>query len=188
MQNGQESVSRHFWWPTIKELAKNYEKALIEDFGIVQLNDKKLEEALEIYERGWWSFKEHVYKKNAKAERIDLHKIIAIYILSFLKTEPFHCGEPESNDDDKELAFLANEYFCLDIARMLISASAEKDKVFKLSENDKNWFVILLNNLKLKQTELNTAYISPDKKTDMVDILALAQIVYYIEKTYCTQD
>jgi len=184
MQNVPESVSRLFWWPTIKELAKNYEKALIEDFGTVQLIDKRLEDALNIYERGWWSFKEQVYKKNAKEERIDLHKIIAIYILSFLKTEPFHFGEPESKDDNKELAYLANEYFCLDITRVLISARAEKDNVFKMSENDKNWFIILLNNLKLKQTELNTAYISPDKKTDMVDILALAQIVYYIEKAY----
>jgi len=184
MQSEQESVSRHFWWPTIKELAKNYEKALVEDFGIVQLNDEKLEKALGIYERGWWSFKEQVYKNKAKAERIDLHKIIALYILSFLKTEPFHFCEPESDDDDKELAFLANEYFCLDIARILISAHAEKDKVFKMDENDKNWFIILLNNLKLKHLELNTANISPDNKTDMVDILSLAQIVYYIEKTY----
>jgi len=66
MQNCPESTSRHFWWPTIRELAKNYEKVLIENFGAVQLIDEKLENALKIYELGWWSFKEQVYKKNAK--------------------------------------------------------------------------------------------------------------------------
>ncbi len=184
MPDNHESTSRRFWWPTIRKLAKSYEKALIANVGIVQLNVEKLEEALEIYELGWWKFKEHVYKKKAKAERIDLHKIIALYILSFLKTEPFHFSEPESEADDKELAFLANEYFCLDIARILISACAEKDKAFQMSENDKNWLIIFLNNLKLKQVELNTRIISPDNKSDMVDVLSLAQIVYYIEKSY----
>ncbi|GBU23554.1 hypothetical protein R83H12_00168 [Fibrobacteria bacterium R8-3-H12] len=142
---------------------------MIEDFGIVQLDAKKLDKALEIYELGWWKFKEQVYKKRAKAERIDFHKIIAIYILSFLKAEPFRLSEPESEADDKEVAFLSNEYFCLAI---------------QMSENDKNWFIILLNNLKLKHLELNTRIISPDNKSDMADILSLAQIVYYIEKSY----
>jgi len=183
MQNNPECVSRR-WWPTIKALAKSYESNLIEDFKIVQLSYERLEDALKIYELGWWSFKEQVYKKNAKAEMIDIHKIIAMYILSFLKNEPFHFGEPESDDDDKELAFLSNEYFCMDLLRILISACAEKDNAFQMSENDKNWFIIFLNNLKFKHLKLDMRIISPDKETDMVDILALAQIVYYIEKVY----
>jgi len=184
MPDSPKCTSRGFWWSTIKDIAGNFEKFLIEDFGIVQLDTAKLDEALEIYERGWWAFKEQVYKKKAKEERIDLHKIIAIYILSFLKKEPFHPSEPESDDDGKELVFLANEYFCLVIVQGLIYAETKNDKIFQMTENDKNWFIILLNNLKLKHAELNTANISPDNKSDMVDILSLAQIVYYIEKSY----
>jgi hypothetical protein len=182
MPDNPKSTSRDFWWSTIKDIAYSFEKFLIEDFGIAQLDAKKLDEALEMYERGWWSFKEQVYGKHAKEERIDLHKIIAIYILSFLKAEPFRPSEPESDDDGKELAFLANEYFSLAIAQGLIFAETKSNKVFQMSENDKNWFIILLNNLKLKHWELNTPNISPDRKSDMADILSLAQIVYYIEK------
>jgi hypothetical protein len=184
MPNNPKSVSRDFWWPTIKNIADSFEKTLIEDFGIVQLDVKKLDEALEMYELGWWKFKEQVYKKRAKEKRIDLHKIIAIYILSFLKTEPFHSGEPESDDDDKEIVFLANEYFSLAIVQGLIFAETRSNKIFQMSENDKNWFIILLNNLKLKNAELNAPYILPDNKSDMVDVLSLAQIIYYIEKSY----
>jgi hypothetical protein len=183
MPNNPKSTSRDFWWPTIKDIANNFEKFLIEDFGIVQLDAKKLDKALEMYERGWWSFKEQVYGKRSNEERIDLHKIIAIYILSFLKTEPFHPSEPESDDDAKELVFLANEYFSLIIAQGLIFAETKNNKIFQMSENDKNWFIILLNNLKLKHWELNISNISPDNKSDMVDILALAQIIYYIERS-----
>jgi len=184
MPDSPKSTSRDFWWDTIKDIANAFEKSLIEDFGFVQLDIKKLNGALEMYERGWWSFKEQVYKKKAKEELIDLHKIIAIYILSFLKTEPFHPSEPESDDDDKELVFLANEYFCLAIAQAIIRAETKSDKIFQMSENDIDWFIILLNNIKLKHDELNTSNISPDNKSDMVDILSLAQIVYYIERLY----
>jgi hypothetical protein len=184
MPEAPECTSRNYWWPTIISMAKNFEKVLIEDLEFVQLDTKKLKEALQLYERGWWSFKEQIYKKKAKAARIDMHKIIAIYILSFLKTEPFRACIPETEDDDKEIAFLANEYFCLDIMRALISSCANRSEAFQMSENDKNWFIILLNNLKLKHEELNTQIISPDRKSDMVDVLSLAQIIYYIEKSY----
>jgi hypothetical protein len=184
MPNNPQSASRDLWWPTIKNIANNFENTLIKNHGIVQLDTAKLDKALEMYERGWWAFKEHVYKKRAKAERIDFHKIIAIYILSFLKTEPFHPSEPESEDDGKELVFLANEYFCLAVAQGLICAETKSKKIFQISKNDKNWLIILFNNIKLKHAELNTSNISPDNKSDMVDILSLAQIIYYLEKAY----
>ena len=184
MPDSPKSTSRYYWWPTIKDIANAFEKTLIEDFGIAQLDTAKLDEALEMYERGWWSFKEQTYKKRAKEERIDPHKIIAIYILSFLKKEPFRPSEPESEDDDKEPVFLANEYFCLAIAQGIIHAEKKSDKIFHMSENDIDWFIILLNNIKLKHEKLNASNISPDNKSDMVDVLSLAQIVYYIGKLY----
>ncbi len=103
---------------------------------------------------------------------------------TILKKEPFHASEPESDDDDKEFIFLANEYFSLVILQGLIFAETKNNKIFQMSENDKSWFIIFLNNLKLKHLELSTRIISPDNKSDMVDILSLAQIVYYIEQKY----
>jgi len=98
-----ECTSETFWWPTIIELANSYEKILIEDFGIVQLDLQKLEDALNLYKSGWWRFKEHVYMRKAKEERIDSHKIVALYILSFLITEPFHTSIPDTEDNINSL-------------------------------------------------------------------------------------
>jgi len=178
-----DCTSEKFWWPIIIELANSYEKIIIENFGIVQLDHQKLDDALNLYKSGWWRFKEHIYMRKAEKARLDMHKIIALYILSFLITEPFRACIPDTENNDNDMIFLINEYFCLDIMRALISACAKKDEAFQMSENDIHWFIVLLNNIKLKYVELNTQVISPDHLSDKVDILSLAQIVYYIEKS-----
>lgn len=181
--------SREYWWPTIRNIADNFEKALIgennKNSGLIQLDAEKLEEALKMYEIGWWRFKECVYSKRAKEERIDRHKIIAIYTLSFLTKKPFSARiHPENKDKDKERLFLANEYFSLAITLALISAWENKDKIFNMDENEKKWYIIFLNNFKLKLEKINQSPISPDDPDKMVDILSLSQIIYYIEKSY----
>jgi len=42
MPDNPKSTSRTFWWPTIKDIADNFEKMLIEDVGFVQLDIKFL--------------------------------------------------------------------------------------------------------------------------------------------------
>ncbi len=184
MSDIPKCTSREYWWPTLRNIAHGFEQTLIKNYEGGQLDEQKFEEALKIYETGWWRFKEYVYRKKAKAERIDIHKIIAIYILSFLKTEPFCAGISETKDDGKEHLFLANEDFCLAITLALISAKAGRDEIFQISKSDKDWFIILLKNLNLKLKESNRHIISPDNPSDMVEVLSLSQIIYYIEKSY----
>jgi hypothetical protein len=180
--------SRDYWWPAIKQLAEQFEKDL-NDKGnrnsvFIQFDVEAFESALKMYERGWWSFKEHVYGKTAKEERIDRHKIISLYILSFLVKRPFSARiSQETKDVDKRPFLLANELFSLAILQALIFAWNKNKNIFKINENEKKWFIILLNYLNFKLTDPNKPFISDDP-SDMVDFLSLAQIIYYIEKSY----
>jgi hypothetical protein len=180
--------SRDCWWPTIKRIAEQYEASLNKkgnkDSVFIQFNAERLNSALEMYERGWWNFKEHVYGKTAKEERIDRHKIIALYILAFLIKKPFSVSiNPENKDINKRPFLLANELFSLVVMQELIFAWNEKNERFRMEENEKKWFIILLNYFNFKLTDQNKPFIS-EKPSDMVDFLSLAQIVYYIEKSY----
>jgi len=174
------------WWPKIKNLAEKFEIALNSKGNkkstFIQLDTKKLDEAFEIYERGWWCFKEYVYGETAEEKRIDRHKIIALYILSFLIKKPFEIRvHPENKEADRRL-FLANELFSLAVMRDLLSAWNE-DKFFVISDNERKWLVILFNLFKLKFIKSNPSKISDDPSS-VTDLLSLAQIIYYIEKSY----
>jgi hypothetical protein len=150
----------------------------------VQFGNEKLDEALEMYERGWWTFKEHVYGEMAEEKRIDRHKIISLYILSFLTKRPFEIRvHPENNDMDKRMFFLANEIFSLRVMQALIFAWKKDYKIFKMNESEMKWFILLLNHFKLKFIKSNPKRISDDPSS-VTDFLSLAQVIYYIEKTY----
>lgn len=127
MKDDDEKLcNSRIWWAKIKNLAENFEIALNSKGGrnsvFIQLDSKKLDEALEMYERGWWTFKEHVYGETAVERRIDRHKIIALYILSLLMKRPFDIRiHPENKEADRRL-FLANELFSFVVMRDLLSA------------------------------------------------------------------
>jgi hypothetical protein len=179
--------SRRFWWTTIEQIAEQFEvnlKEIGKKYSVsVQLDINKLKEAFEIYELGWWTFKEYVYGQNAKKERIDRHKIAALYILSFLMKRPFSVKVyPENEDVDRKL-FLANELFSLAIMQLIIFGWEKDFKVFQMDKEEKKWFVILLNYFKLNFVKSNPSHISDDPSS-VSDILSLSQIIYYIEKSY----
>jgi len=182
------------WWELMEQAANKYEVRLIgSSSDFFQLDIKELKSAFDMYERSWETFKVHVYSEQAKEKHIDRHKVIALYILSFLAKEPFHPCNPlkqESADEDQRLFFLANELFSFEIMLIMINGWNKVDnKIYNMSENEKEWFVILLNRLKLKMRKANINSISdkthPDKAETISIFLALAQIVYYIEKAYC---
>jgi len=169
------------WWATIKEIAENFEKELvgIGEAAFIQLDMGKLKSALEMYEQSWQRLKIHAYGKKAKEEHIDRHKIISLYILSFLAKEPFSLRvNPKNQSIDRRLE-TANELFSLEIMRELISSWSG---VPEMTENEKTWLIILFNNLKLKLSETKPSVIN-DKPDRLADFLSLAQIVYYIEKS-----
>ncbi|MCL1966789.1 MAG: hypothetical protein FWF67_02795 [Fibromonadales bacterium] len=174
------------WWPTIKEIANDFEKQLIsigeENSIFIQLDMSRLNSALDMYEQSWRRLKIHTYGKEAIKEHIDRHKVIALYILSFLAKEPFSLRvNPKKQEVDRRLE-TANELFSLEIMQELISGWENAQKPLKLSKNEKTWLVILFNNLKLKLAESKPAVIN-DKPDRLADFLSLAQIVYYIEKS-----
>lgn len=181
----QKLCDSRVWWQKIKNLAEKFEIALNskgnENSTFIQLDTAKFDEALEMYELGWWTFKEHVYGETAEEKRIDRHKIIALYILSFLIKRPFGVRvHPQNKEADRRL-FLANELFSFVVMRDLLAAWNE-NKGFGISDNEKKWLVILFNLFKIKFIKSNPQKIS-DNPSCVTDILSLSQIVYYIEKS-----
>ncbi len=189
MSDTPDYTSKEYWLRTINDLAESFEETLIKKFGGGPITEQKLIEALKIFGISWDFFDEAANKKNTKEVHFDTHEKIAICILSILKTEPFRPGIPETKDDVKESLFLANELFCVKIMKTLISKSARMDEVFQMNKKEYDWFIILLNSLKAKlekpnMKKINKRIISPDDPSDMVDVLWLSQIIYYIEKSY----
>jgi len=185
----ENKCKSRIWWEKIKSLAAEFEKRINKksnkDEVFIQLDTKKLEEAFEMYECGWYTFKEHVYGEKADENRIDRHKIIALYILSFLTKRPFSVSfHPENKEVNKNF-FLANELFSFVVMRALLAAWNE-NKFFEINDKEKKWLMILFNLFKLKFIKSNPPKISDDPSS-MTDFLSLAQIVYYIEKFYTYQ-
>lgn len=189
-----EKAKSRFWWEHIKTLARHFEADLNKKgYGSVRikLSETKLESALDMYERNWQKFKEGTYGEAKNDNRIDRHKIIAIYMQAFLAEKPFSLSVPENKDMDLHFP-LANEFFSLFFMETVITAwrHGEKDAdyisnpagmnsvcisdIFKMEKNEMKWFIILLNHLKLNPKKL--------------DILSLAQIIYYIEKPYNNEE
>jgi hypothetical protein len=166
--------SRDYWWPHIKLLAKSFEENLNKKGKgksvRVKLDDKKLDLALNRYVRKWAHFKSKIYGDNVDDKRIDRHKIIALYIECFLRESPF-CVECFSKNESIDLPLmLANEFFSLSFLEVVINSWHGKTESFKMEAKEKKWFIILLNHFSLNPNAL--------------DILSLAQIIYYIEKPY----
>lgn len=169
--------SRDYWWPHIKRLAKKFEEILNKKLDAssvcVKLDDAKLNSALSRYERRWQSFKNSIYGREADSNVIDRHKIMALYIESFLREKPFRVENLNGSvkNEDIDLRFmLANEYFSLSFMETVINSWHGKSEAIEIKENERNWFIILLNHFKFHPTAL--------------DILSLAQIIYYIERPY----
>ena len=185
-ENDEYLCDSRVWWPKIKEIAEKFETSLNEienkDSIFVQLNAGNLGSAFEMYEQSWHRFKVHTYGSKAKEEHIDRHKIISLYILSFLAKEPFLVSVPKNKEADRRL-YLANELFSLEVMLELIFLWNNNSKIFEIDENEKKWLITLFNNIRVKLTESNPPVIS-DKQDRLVEFLSLAQIVYYVEKSY----
>jgi len=169
--------SEIYWWDAIKHLALEFERKCD---GKLELNKRKFDNALDMYKRSLKSFKECVYGEKADEKRMDRHKIIALYILSFLIGKPFSVKNPE---DKKEIVLsLANELFSLAILETILPAFNEKEDFLEMKDEEKKWFVILLNYIKRKQRRTDILVIS--EKEEVSEALSISQIIYYIEKSY----
>jgi len=166
--------SEIYWWDDIRRLALEFKKECSNELNF---DMKKFDFALEIYKRSLESYKEFTYGEKASDNRMDRHKIIAFYILSFLISKPFSV----KNQENKKEAF-ANELFSLSILETMLPAFNEKEERLEMIDKEKLWFINLLNYLIRKKRRSDLLVIS--EKEEMADVLSLAQIVYYIEKSY----
>jgi len=179
-----EKCDSEIWWDDLRRMALAFEKELNEignrDSIFIQYEPLKLESAFKIYARGRKCFKEHIYGADAEKELIDRHKIISLYILSFLIERPFSLmGNFENKNVDQRL-LLANELYCLEVMLVLLRIWNDNDDIYEICENEKRWFLTLINHLKLDIKEQKMSYIKPDNAT-ITNILSLAQIIYYVE-------
>jgi len=160
------------WWTDIARLSEtflDYINRQGNDGPIVKLNPKELAKAKEVYFKNLMAFKNKVYGKKAAINKIDRHKIIALYIKSFLEVSPFHI-ENRSNQVKSIIQSYPNEYFSMELMFLILMAWNNKKCEIEIDEKEKKWFIILLNHFKL---EINT-----------LDVLSLSQIIYYIEDKY----
>lgn len=193
--NNDIKCDSEYWWNEIKATAEVFtermNKKWVKSPFFIELDTEKLSDALNIYKKGWWEFKEHTYEKNAKVEVIDRHKIIALYILAFLIKEPFQLrgnkDSEENLDEDNRPVFLANEVFSFIMLQALLRGwNGKDDAIFKMRGNKRKWFLILLNHLKLKFAESKPSFIATDQQ-GTVNLLSLAQTIFYIEKCFYPQ-
>jgi len=167
--------SSEIWWEDIKDLAGRFVKfankqSVSGTMSIVlKIQEKEFNRIKSVYFSNLQIFKKNAYGKDASEHRIDRHKIIALYIKSFLEVSPFYI---ESHGKQKRTVVqsLPNEYFSFELMNLILTAWNESEKGILMDENEKKWFIILLNHFRLN---INT-----------LDVLSLAQIIYYIEDKY----
>ena len=162
------------WWPHIVRLADSFvdyiNKEQAKKNSKMEVHKlKRMEEVKNTYYKNIIPFKKRIYGKDASENRIDRHKIIALYIKSFLEVSPFYV-ENYDNRTCTETLNCPNEYFSLQLMYLILMAWNETKCKIRMDKNEKKWFIILLNHFRLN---INT-----------LDVLSLAQIVYYIEDKY----
>lgn len=167
--NTEYGFPSEIWWPDIAHFADNfldYVNSQEKNEPKISIEQNKMERVRGAYARNLKMFKRKIYGKEASNNRIDRHKIIALYIKSFLEVSPFHI-ENRKNLRRTIIHNCPNELFSMELMHLMLLSWNEKKCEILMTEHEKDWFVKLLNHFKL---EINA-----------LDVLSLAQIIYYIE-------
>jgi hypothetical protein len=117
--------------------------------------------------------KEAIYRDKADTEKIDHHKIAALYIRAFLKYKPFSLEIPNETKFYKTCKYteLANEYFLIDYLEAVFQAANEDfNGILQMNDNYKEDFIKLLYKYRNDLSSL--------------DPLSLANMICLIEEKY----
>jgi hypothetical protein len=169
------NFNSEIWWEDIKDFSCrfvafiNKQSEQKESPIVLKIQTKEFERVKQTYFSNLLIFKKYVYGKKAPERRIDRHKIIALYIKSFLEMSPFYI-EGDNKYERTVVQCLPNEYFSFEIMNLILTAWNQSQEGIHMDEKEKKWFIILLNHYRLN---INT-----------LDVLSLAQIIYYIEDKY----
>jgi hypothetical protein len=85
----------------------------------------------------------------------------------------FYVSRPIKSRNKQERSVvqsLPNEYFSLELMNLILTSWNQSKEGIRMDKNEEKWFIILLNHFRLN---INT-----------LDVLSLAQIIYYIENKY----
>jgi hypothetical protein len=119
------------------------------------------------YREGLARLKQSMYGPDAGDAKIDRHKIIALYIKTVFELRPFSIDY--KGCDVSWNSLLANEYFCLALIAQILGGWNNGGHLV-MDRKDKMAFVVLLN------------YHFEEKIP--INVIDLAQLIYYIELTY----
>jgi len=167
------------WWPHITKLADSFVNFINQhkndNAAALKMND--LEQVKEVYYRNLVAFKRRFYGKKEveKPPYLDVHKVAALYIKAFLEVSPFYSlnRKQVSQTDLTEAQLYPNEYFAMELMKLILISWNESKTAICMKKNEKDWFIGLLNHFRLDVEEL--------------DVLSLASTIYYIEDKYITQ-
>jgi len=167
------------WWEDIKDLAGRFAKFVNKQNEeekppiVLKIQQKEFDRVKPVYFGNLQMFKRRAFGKDADEHLIDKHKIIALYIKSFLEVSPFYIEGPKKQKITA-VQSLPNEYFSFELMNFILTAWNKSEKGIYMDENEKNWFIILLNHFRMNIIAL--------------DVLSLSQIIYYIDDKYKNAD
>jgi len=174
MVNGFRFHSEH-WWPDITKLADSFVGFVNQQTNgnEAALKIKNLEQVKDVYYKNLKVFKRKFYgKKSTGWHNLDVHKIIALYIKAFLDVSPFFILNLKRGSQNSltEVKLYPNEFFAMELMNLILISWNNSKTAICMEENEKKWFVGLLNHFRLDMEKL--------------DVLSLASIIYYIEDKY----
>ncbi|MDR0304356.1 MAG: hypothetical protein LBH98_06270 [Chitinispirillales bacterium] len=140
----------------------------------IEYNEKTINEIEEKYSGRLSILKEEIYG-DAIGQKIDRHKIIALYIQMFLENPLFTVLQGRENLYPSPSTLLINEYFCLDIAIIILTRWNEAALDINKFSKYKIHFLKLLAYYK-GYSELH--------KRNLAFTYALAHIIHFIELNY----
>jgi len=138
-------------------------------FGTIKKPGKIVKE----YHRTASLLKKAIYGDKANQEKIDHHKIAALYIRSILKYKPFSLDIPKESKNTETclLTEFPNEYFIIDFL----------EAVFKAANNNINGKLVMSRDYEADFIKLLCQY---EKNPSSLDPLSLANTICTIEKLY----
>jgi hypothetical protein len=160
------------WFPLIEKLAATYYERSEKRFVAFERDSIAL--IRQAYPERLLSIKREVFD-DPTANRIDRHKILALYIQLYLERPVFSLHNKESVPGPDLMTMLINESFCLDFMRIVLTEwTGKRFDVAKFKEYGKSF---------LKLLEYYKGH-SEFHKRNLFFTYNFAHLIYFIERDF----
>jgi hypothetical protein len=173
-----EMFNSENWFPAIKQAARDVYKHL--DKSVVSYNESVIDVIKKEYPVRLGIVKGEIYGDGSDdvmliGNRIDRHKITALYVRLFLEKPIFTVNYKNSEQLPSVTHILANEIFCFNIIRAILSSWYNKKIDKKKFEPYVNPLLKLLYHYKQRcDLHKNVSYITH----------TIAHLIYFIERDF----